>query len=280
MCDRLNRMIRTSNSFGNNCFDYTYESAENLFLPQYGMKADTNPFRYCGEYFDEETGFVYLRARYYSPDIGRFVSEDTHWTTDNMIFGDNGHKDNQPNILSVMQSSNLYVYCGNNPIVFYDCSGNTWYEVLNSIFDALSVEIGFGYGIGASFTLQDVKVGITTYQNPVTLGISENHTFTSTSGGFEAGIAALGYSIAYEHRYETDGEKFRDGHNTFSSPLRIIECDHTTTSEKVNFMILSTNQDNDLIIEYSAKIYVIGGAAFSVEFNVNKFLESLADLEE
>ena len=43
-----------------------------------------NPFRYSGEYFDEETGFYYLRARYYDPSIGRFLTEDpaedgTNW---------------------------------------------------------------------------------------------------------------------------------------------------------------------------------------------------------
>jgi RHS repeat-associated protein len=37
---------------------------------------DTNPWRYCGEYWDEETGTVYLRARSYSPRTGRFSSED------------------------------------------------------------------------------------------------------------------------------------------------------------------------------------------------------------
>ena len=35
-----------------------------------------NPFRYSGEYFDEETGFYYLRARYYDPSVGRFLTED------------------------------------------------------------------------------------------------------------------------------------------------------------------------------------------------------------
>lgn len=39
---------------------------------------DSNPFRYCGEYYDVETGTYYLRARYYDPRIGRFLSEDTH----------------------------------------------------------------------------------------------------------------------------------------------------------------------------------------------------------
>ena len=27
-------------------------------------ETDSNPFRYCGEYFDGETGSIYLRARY------------------------------------------------------------------------------------------------------------------------------------------------------------------------------------------------------------------------
>ena len=37
---------------------------------------DSNPFRYCGEYFDRETETIYLRARYYNPRTGRFTAED------------------------------------------------------------------------------------------------------------------------------------------------------------------------------------------------------------
>src|SRR3989339_31793 len=36
-----------------------------------------NPFRYCGEFWDEETGEYYLRARYYDPVQGRFTQEDS-----------------------------------------------------------------------------------------------------------------------------------------------------------------------------------------------------------
>ena len=39
--------------------------------------ADTNAFRYCGEYYDKETATIYLRARYYSPSTGRFISRDS-----------------------------------------------------------------------------------------------------------------------------------------------------------------------------------------------------------
>ena len=35
-----------------------------------------NPFRYRGYYFDTETGFYYLNARYYDPQTKRFLSAD------------------------------------------------------------------------------------------------------------------------------------------------------------------------------------------------------------
>ncbi|MBO4982499.1 MAG: hypothetical protein J6D23_00430, partial [Clostridia bacterium] len=36
-----------------------------------------NPFRYRGYYYDTETGFYYLNARYYDPQIKRFLNPDT-----------------------------------------------------------------------------------------------------------------------------------------------------------------------------------------------------------
>ncbi len=97
---------------------------------------DKNPFRYCGEYFDTETGTYYLRARYYDPNIGRFTQQDTHWNTANSIYGDNPQKINEredklglktysyaPQITAVMQSGNLYVYGVSNPVAYVDRDG-------------------------------------------------------------------------------------------------------------------------------------------------------------
>ena len=97
---------------------------------------DENPFRYCGEYFDVETGTYYLRARYYDPGIGRFTQQDTHWNTANSIYGDNPQKTNEredklglktysyaPQITAVMQSGNLYVYGVSNPVAYVDQDG-------------------------------------------------------------------------------------------------------------------------------------------------------------
>ena len=66
-----------------------------------------NPFRYRGYYYDVETGWYYLNARYYDPNVGRFLSPDT-------ILGANGG----------LQGYNLFAYCNNNPVMFADPSGN------------------------------------------------------------------------------------------------------------------------------------------------------------
>jgi RHS repeat-associated protein len=36
---------------------------------------DINPFRYRGYYYDKETQLYYLNARYYDPEVGRFISQ-------------------------------------------------------------------------------------------------------------------------------------------------------------------------------------------------------------
>ena len=52
---------------------YAYDAFGNIL--ENGVTA-SNPFRYNGEYCDEETGLIYLRARYYDSSIGRFITED------------------------------------------------------------------------------------------------------------------------------------------------------------------------------------------------------------
>ena len=100
---------------------YSFDAFGNQATP---TQNDTNPFRYAGEYTDAETGMIYLRARYYDPSLGRFISEDPYWNVDNMTYGDNPNEDNPvPDIAAIMQSSNLYVYGMNNPVRWIDPSG-------------------------------------------------------------------------------------------------------------------------------------------------------------
>ncbi len=104
-------------------YDYDAYGAEKNPNP-----AHTNPFRYAGEYQDPYSGLVYLRNRYYDASIGRFVSEDTHWNPSNMIYGDKEYNVGEikiPDMNAIVQSSNLYAYCMNNPMNFVDPSGDS-----------------------------------------------------------------------------------------------------------------------------------------------------------
>ncbi len=83
---------------------YEYDSFGNEIKPD---GKDDNPFRYCGEYFDKETGEVYLRARYYQPKAGRFLTRDTY----------TGEED-EP------LSLHLYAYCENDGVNAWDPSGH------------------------------------------------------------------------------------------------------------------------------------------------------------
>ena len=98
--------------------------------------ANTNPWRFAGEYYDRETGRYYLRARFFDPRIGRFTQPDPHWGIHNMIWGDDPRIMNQrtdrwgrelytrvPDSWAIAQSGNLFVYCINNPVMFVDSSG-------------------------------------------------------------------------------------------------------------------------------------------------------------
>ena len=67
----------------------------------------TNSFLFTGEQFDADSGGYYLRARYYSPNFGRFLSRDSY--DGRMV---------EPITL------NHYLYTGSNPIRYIDPSGH------------------------------------------------------------------------------------------------------------------------------------------------------------
>ncbi len=86
--------------------DYSYNDTSiiNRFI------AFKNPFRYRSYYYDFETNLYYLNSRYYDPQLGRFINAD-----DINLLVDS--KD-------ILNGLNLYSYCSNNPIIYYDPNGN------------------------------------------------------------------------------------------------------------------------------------------------------------
>lgn len=102
-------VIQLTDENGNVIKSYEYDSMGNEVSPE---KKDENPFRYCGEYYDKETGEIYLRARYYQPEVGRFITRDTYTG-----------EDDEP------LSLHLYTYCENDGVNNVDPSGH-WKKTL------------------------------------------------------------------------------------------------------------------------------------------------------
>ena len=102
--DMHGNVVQLLDESGNVTKTYEYDSFGNEVKPE---KKDENPYRYCGEYYDKETEEVYLRARYYEPSVGRFITRDTY----------TGESD-EP------LSLHLYTYCENDGVNAWDPSGH------------------------------------------------------------------------------------------------------------------------------------------------------------
>jgi len=60
-----------------------------------GLGGWAQPFLFAGTTYDRETGLYYNRARYYNPQLGRFISQDP---------------------IGLAGGINLYAYAGNAPV--------------------------------------------------------------------------------------------------------------------------------------------------------------------
>lgn len=106
------------------------------------------PFRYTGEQLDDhiQSEYVYLRARYYDPAIGRFTSRDPAA----------GNRMNP-------QSLNRYSYVENNPANYTDPSGN-------QLIGHIDLERGTeGYGFQVTPTILGRTFGLLPPTDPFTL---------------------------------------------------------------------------------------------------------------
>ena len=102
-----------------------------------------NPFRYRGYYWDEEIALYYLNARYYDPEVGRFISQDSI-------------KYLAPETLNGI---NLFAYCLNNPVMETDPDGTFILSFLAAF--AIATLVGAAVGVVGQL-VSDVITGVCT----------------------------------------------------------------------------------------------------------------------
>lgn len=103
-----------------------------------GSWAEDNPMRFATKYAEVETDLYYYQERYYSPEMGRFISRDPIGTEGGL---------------------NLYGFVNNNPVSLIDAFGQFTFA-----YDGGFSSMGFGldgynspwsgYGLGDSFTFE------------------------------------------------------------------------------------------------------------------------------
>lgn len=123
-----------------------------------------NPFKYKGYYYDIESGMYYCKSRYYVPEWGRWLNTDN------------------PDYLSLgeINGCNLFAYCGNNPITYFDGGGRF------SFLACLALGgVGALISMSASAIMASMKGEEITWQSIAIAGI----------GGFFSGFIGAAFSF-------------------------------------------------------------------------------------
>jgi len=101
--DALGNIMDVTDRIGEPIMKYRYDAFGNLFTQ---MQAPYNVVGFTGKSYDAKAGLIDFAARWYSPNEGRFITEDTFtgW-------------------MNIPQSLNRFTYAHNNPATFTDPTG-------------------------------------------------------------------------------------------------------------------------------------------------------------
>ena len=140
----------------------------------YGNPVDDSggePYGYTGEWWENEVGLLHLRARWYDPEVGRFITRD-------------------PSELE----ENLYEYAKSNPIRFGDPSGNVFVTFDDGPLpnDARILDILRSHNAKATFFFHGEQVDLRNLQDiEIVWRVAAeghrlaNHAFTQPTEGFD-----------------------------------------------------------------------------------------------
>ncbi len=152
--------IAMTDASQNTVRQYQYDAYGKILQQTPAVASDDNPFRYVGQQGVqyEEPNLYFMRARYYDPTTGKFLSEDPIWGT------------------------NLFAYGNDNPVMMIDASGlSSTYSSENSTATLASAN-----GSAYSFTDKNngTQVGIVNGATSITTdskGLSVNLNYSAIS---------------------------------------------------------------------------------------------------
>ncbi len=151
-----------------------------------GDSSIQNEICYTGAIYDESTGLHYLNARYYDPENGRFISQDTYRGDKNEI-----------------SQWHLYAYCANNPINYTDPSGHFVYAL--PAFYAISAGTLKSFLVTTiAYVIQGVGIGlsIVTIYNAIASVKYVTNSISDVLSGIKSAV-----NKSYNKKYNRNASK-------------------------------------------------------------------------
>ena len=177
--------------------------------------AVNNNLTYRGYYYDSDLRMYYLQSRYYDPVIGRFINADGYISTGQGLTG-----------------YNMFAYCGNNPVMNVDYSGDRYTMV------AFDEDTG---GLGVTNTVGGC-VGTTARNHPIKVYNTDNFTIVIVNGS----IVSYDYYVDnYPNRYSGCILVYDDRHTSKDNPNIQIYNSYQITKLEHKIEILKVLQEYD-----------------------------------
>jgi RHS repeat-associated protein len=190
-----------------------------------------NSFLFAGENVDEATNLIYLRARYYDPAVGRFL------TSDPIGFGD---------------GPNTYTYAASNPVNYIDPRGTlAWMPVITSVVTGITKSIADV----RSSSDEKLYQGITGFVSGAAGGVA------FYGGAIACGLGCGAYAAAETALRVERGLDYLFGRDTTFYPgvgETLVETGKNYVGAKLAKSVYRDNEFGELIV----------GTAFDVTANV------------
>ena len=239
----------------------------------------------------DKNGLIYMRARYYSPEMRRFVNAD-------IVAGE----------ISNAVTLNRFAYANGNPVCNIDPFGlwslkGLWNSITNWVEDtkvaikefgkkagkaflnSIEVEAGIGYGFGKSFKAGCFEIEAQAYSDNFTIRLDDDELFIDNSGS--AGIyvnildqkkMSFGVNGSYHHDYVDRPNDCKE-HDAWSNPFSVATCEHADKTP-MSFSVpikgsIGADVSEDVVLGISGATHIGVGYHYSVGFNLSQFWREL-----
>jgi len=241
-CDGQGSTRQLTGADGTVSDSYTYD-AFGVLLNRTG--STVNNYLYTGEQYDPNTGFYYLRARYYNASLGRFTTMDS-WEG------------------SIWDPASLhkYLYCSNDPVNKIDPSGHAFFSLAGvlTILAVLAIVIWYGF----------IVAGCPTYRKyseerifPGYAGLACRVSWNDPRGEYEVYLL-WGLFDDWFWANESNFEYRQGGYvwKLLSRGKRTWEC-HSHATQFVQYVANYQATQNDLLRSWCVGRLAVGVSAIS-----------------